>query len=83
MRKVRKPHKLTPEHCRAARGLLGWSQGDLERCAGVSRKTLADFEGGKRTPYDRTLADIRGALEAGGVIFIDGDEPGVQLRRHK
>lgn len=44
--------------------------------------TLADFETGKRRPYDRTLADIRAALEAGGVAFVDqnGMGPGVRLR---
>ncbi len=81
MSKVEKFHKLTPEQCRAARGLLGWSQSELERCAGVARKTLADFEGGKRSPYDRTLADIRAALESAGVIFINGNEPGVKMRK--
>jgi hypothetical protein len=38
--------------------------------------TLADFELGKRTPYDRTLADIRRALEGGGVQFLDGNGHG-------
>jgi hypothetical protein len=32
--------------------------------------TLADFEGGKRRPYSRTLADLRRAFEAAGVEFI-------------
>ena len=83
MSKVEKPDELTPEQVRAARGLLGWSQGDLEARAGVARKTLADFEGGKRKPYSRTLADIRGALESAGVVFTNGDEPGVKLRRRE
>ena len=63
--------------------MLGWSQADLAKSAKVAKQTLADFERGNRAPYDRTLADIRGALEASGVIFIDGAEPGVKLRRHK
>ena len=72
-----------PEQCRAARALLGWSQADLAREAEVAKKTIADFERGARTPYDRTLADIRTALESSGVTFIDGAEPGVRLRRRE
>ena len=81
MSKVEKPDELTSEQVRAARGLLGWSQGDLEAHSGIARKTLADFEGGKRRPYSRTLVDIRTALESAGVAFTDGDEPGVKLRK--
>lgn len=84
MSKVLKPEILTPSQCRAARALLGWSQSDLENRAGVARKTLADFEGGKRPKiYERTLRDIRQTLEEGGVRFVDanGDGPGVRLRQ--
>jgi hypothetical protein len=47
--------------------------------------TLADFEAGKRTPYDRTLSDVRQALEKAGVIFVDenGEGPGVRLKKKK
>jgi transcriptional regulator with XRE-family HTH domain len=74
---------ITPEQCRAARGLIGWSQGDLESAAKVARKTLVDFERGARTPYLRTLAAIRTALEAAGVEFIpeNGGGAGVRLKR--
>ncbi len=63
--------------------MLGWSQADLAKEAKVAKQTLADFERGNRAPYDRTLADIRGALEAGGVTFTNGNEPGVKLRRRE
>jgi hypothetical protein len=46
----------------------------------VSPATIATFETGKRSPYDRTLADIQRALESAGVEFTNGDEPGVKLR---
>ncbi|MER9712850.1 helix-turn-helix domain-containing protein [Mesorhizobium sp. M0174] len=74
---------LTPAQCRAARGLVDWSQAQLADAAKVATKTLADFERGKRTPYDRTLEDVRAALEAAGVIFVDenGEGPGVRLRK--
>lgn len=73
---------LTASQCRAARALLAWSQTDLCDAAKVGRATLANFESEKSTPYDRTLRDIRTALETAGIIFIDqnGNGPGVRLR---
>jgi len=73
--------EITPAQCRAARALLNWSQDHLEMAAKVARKTIADFEREARTPYDRTLAAIRSALEAAGVEFTNGDAPGVRLRK--
>ena len=72
-----------PEQCRAGRALLNWSQEELAKRARVAKQTLADFERGARSPYPRTLADIREALEAAGVEFTNGDAPGVRLRQRK
>jgi len=82
---VRTGVALIPEQCRAARGLLGWSQADLSEQAFVAKQTLTDFESGKRSPYDRTLVDIRAALEKGGVEFIaeNGGGPGVRLAKRR
>ena len=82
-RKVTPEMSLLPEQCRAARALLGWSQAALEETSKVAKKTIADFERGARTPYDRTLADIRAALESAGVEFIaeDGGGAGVRLKK--
>ncbi len=76
---------IEPEQCRAARALLGWSQADLAARAAVAKQTLVDFERGARTPYDRTLADIRAALETAGVEFIaeNGGGPGVRLAKRR
>ena len=73
---------LTPEQCRAARGLLAMSQGDLCSLANVALKSMSDFENEKTAPYRKTLADIRAALEAAGVEFLDPDNggPGVRLK---
>ena len=65
---------ITPDQCRAARALVGWSRADLAVQCGVAASTLSDFEGGKRVPYARTLADVKEALETAGVTFISGDE---------
>jgi transcriptional regulator with XRE-family HTH domain len=58
-------------------------QADLARRSVVSTDTIADFENGSRIPAANTLAAIRAALEFAGVIFIDGDEPGVKLRKRR
>lgn len=72
---------FTPAQCRAARALLDWSQGELADASGVATKTIADFERGQRTPYDRTLADIQKALEAAGIEFTNGGQPGVRMKK--
>ncbi len=73
-------HALSAAQVRAARGLLDWSQDRLASTAKVGNSTVRDFEAGRRTPYPNNLAAIRAALEAAGVTFTDGDEPGVKLR---
>lgn len=64
--------------------MIGISQDDLAQASGVAKATIATFESGKRTPYERTLRDIRTALESAGVIFLDASAtvdggPGVRL----
>jgi transcriptional regulator with XRE-family HTH domain len=61
---------MSPELCRAARGLLGWSQRDLATRAQVARKTIADFELSQITPQRRTIRDVVAALEAAGIGFL-------------
>ena len=74
---------ISPAQCRAARGLLGWSQLDLSKASRTATKTIADFERGAREPYPRTLEDVRGAIEQAGVEFIDenGGGSGVRFRK--
>jgi transcriptional regulator with XRE-family HTH domain len=72
---------ISPEQCRMARAGLGMTAEALAAAAGVSKVTLSDFEIGKRSPHPRTLAAVRSALEAAGVEFMNGDKPGVRLRK--
>jgi transcriptional regulator with XRE-family HTH domain len=72
---------MTPDQSRAARGLLDWSQAELAARSNLSESTIRDFEKGRRVPSINNLAAIRRALEAAGVEFIDGDQPGVRLMR--
>jgi transcriptional regulator with XRE-family HTH domain len=72
---------ITPKQCKAARDLLGWTQADLSNKSEIGESTIADFERGVRTPFARTLRDIRIALEEGGIEFIN--EEGVVGLKHK
>lgn len=74
---------MTPGQCRAARAMVQMPQDELARRAGVAPQTLIAFELGQRQPYARTIAAIRAALEAAGVVFIpeNGGGAGVRLRK--
>jgi DNA-binding XRE family transcriptional regulator len=74
---------ITPSQCRAARGLLEWSQQDLATTAGVSQVTVHQLEAGSTQPRRATLNVIRRAFENAGVEFIDenGGGPGARLRK--
>jgi len=62
---------LTPALCRAARGLLDWTQVDLADQAAVSRSTIRDYEGKHHELHRATEAQLRLAFESGGVAFIE------------
>jgi predicted transcriptional regulator len=76
---------ITPEQCRAARGLLGWGQHELSQKAAVGIVTVRQLEAGAHRPRRATMDVIRRAFEAAGVEFIDenGGGPGVRLRKAK
>ena len=74
---------ISPAQCRAARGLLDWSQQELANKAGVGVVTVRQIEAGTHQPRRATLEVVRRCLESGGVEFIDenGGGAGVRLRR--
>jgi transcriptional regulator with XRE-family HTH domain len=74
---------VTPAQCRAARGLLDWSQQDLASQAGVGIVTIRQIEAGVTEPRRATLVVVRQAFERAGIEFIDenGGGPGVRLRK--
>jgi transcriptional regulator with XRE-family HTH domain len=65
---------ITPAQCRAARGLLAWSQDELAERSKVSKRTIWRFEVGEVRPLERTLRDLAQALEAGGIVFLPEKE---------
>lgn len=74
---------MLPAQCRAARGLVEWSQTDLADVANVGLSTVKNFEAGRSAPIANNVAAIRAALQGVGVIFIaeNGEGPGVRLRK--
>jgi DNA-binding XRE family transcriptional regulator len=70
---------LTARQTRAARALLGWGREDLAKAAGISPRTLIDFEIGARTPNPATKRALCAAIESGGAALLDGE--GVALMR--
>ena len=75
---------ITAAQCRAARGLLDWSQDDLAFMAGVGVVTVRHLEAGRGRPRKATLEVIRRAFKTYGVLFTRADEnggPGVRLTK--
>jgi transcriptional regulator with XRE-family HTH domain len=74
---------ITPAQCRAARGLLAWSQQELAKKAGVGIVTVHQLEAGTSEPRRATLEVIRRAFERAGVEFIEGNGAGEGVRFRK
>jgi len=74
---------LSPAQCRAARGLIDWTQSKLAGQARVGLSTVRNFEAGRSVPIEQNLAAIRTALDVGGVEFIpeNGGGAGVRLKK--
>ncbi len=73
---------MLPVQCRMARTALSLGVKQLAELADVSTNTVSRLEAGEELK-PRTIAAIRAALEAAGVIFVDenGEGPGVRLRK--
>jgi transcriptional regulator with XRE-family HTH domain len=72
---------------RAARALLGWSQGKLARVAGIGLTTLQRIEQNEGVVKGNfsTILKIQKALEKAGINFSDDEagEIGVRLQISK
>ncbi len=73
---------LLPEQCRAARGLLDWTQEQLAARAGVSRSTVRDFEQHRHVLHRTTENLLIATLHDAGVMLLPPGEngPGVRIR---
>ena len=70
---------MSSAQSRAARGLLGWSQGDLAAKVGLDERFVHDFEGGLGDPPTGQVEALRSALMAAGAVFTGAPTPGVHL----
>lgn len=61
---------ISPNQCRAARGLFAMSRQELANASGVSLRTISSFEDASdRLPTAANLAAIQTALQRLGVVF--------------
>jgi transcriptional regulator with XRE-family HTH domain len=67
---------------RAARALLGWSQGELAQTAGIGLATLQRIEqnDGIVKGNFSTAVKIQNALERAGIAFLDDEAGGIGVR---
>ena len=59
------------------------TQGELAKASGLGLSTIMRFETSDRVTKSETVDTIRRALEARGIEFSNGGEPGVKLRPSK
>jgi transcriptional regulator with XRE-family HTH domain len=71
---------MNAAQCRMARAALQLGVRELAAKAKVSPATIVRFEASEEL-RERTVDAIRAALEAAGVEFTNGDQPGVRLRK--
>ena len=81
---------MTPDQMKAARALLGWGLKRLAARSDTSIQMVTVFEQTGRVvslnsisrtvPVD-AVAAVRTVLEQAGVVFTNGDQPGVKLRK--
>lgn len=64
-------YEINPSQIKAARALLGWSQGDLAEKASVSRTTIRTLEDAEVSIRPVTLAEIQKTLEKAGIEFLE------------
>src|SRR6516164_6780713 len=71
---------MTPIQLRMARAAVGWGVRELAKKASITANTVTRIENGADAKRS-TLDKLRRALEAAGVEFTNGDQPGVRLTR--
>jgi DNA-binding XRE family transcriptional regulator len=71
---------ITHLQIRAARAMIGITQAELAREAGLSTTGLNNIEAGRADAKGSTLRAIQAALEAHGVEFTNDAYPGVRMK---
>jgi transcriptional regulator with XRE-family HTH domain len=75
--------RITGRQIAAARTLLGMVQAELASRSAISVPTLKRMEGseGHAAGLANNVTAVRAALEAAGVEFTNGAQPGVRMRK--
>ena len=73
------PNTISPAQCRAGRALLDWSAGDLAAKVGLDERFVRAFESNTGDPSSGQVEALRSALMRAGVVFTNGNSPGVRL----
>jgi len=63
-----------------ARAAIGWGVRELAERAGVTANTVTRIENGADAKQS-TIDALQRALEAAGIEFTNGDQPGVRLTK--
>lgn len=61
---------ISPSQCRAARGLLKWTQPKLADASGIGLSTINRYENETRLPRETAVRRLKEALEGAGVEFL-------------
>lgn len=62
--------QMEPRQCRAARGLLKWTQPKLAEASGIGLSTINRYENETRPPRASAIAILQSTFEAAGIEFI-------------
>lgn len=74
----------TSNQLKAARALIGMEQARLAEMTNLNVNTIRNMEAGGAGPVPGRAASVQlvqRALENAGVEFLNGDQPGVRLRK--
>jgi transcriptional regulator with XRE-family HTH domain len=74
---------ITSDQIRMARAALRLSIRELAGLAKVAPMTVSRLETGRSGGHADTIRKIERALEKAGIEFINGDAPGVRLRKKR
>ena len=70
---------ISKQQCRAARGLLGWTQAELAKKTGLSKTSVNNYERGLCNTKSKTILLLKQIFEQSNIVFLDFD--GVQKRQ--
>jgi len=63
--------RITPPHCRASRGWLGWTQMELSKRSGVGLRAIRDFENELRQSHLSAMILLRDTFDDAAIRFTE------------